>query len=1118
MQLSDKKRALLEKLMQQEGLVSEVVQSIPRINHSGIAPMSFSQERLWFLNQLQPESPVYNFPAAVRLKGAFDVRAMQDALNFVVHRHDILRAAFADGEHGPVQTISPEHKLDLPEVDFRSLPEAEREREAMSYANRELQRPFDLMHPPLLRACILRLKNDEVIFLLVLHHIIAEGWSVAILFRELEANYSAIFDGNVVRYPESALQYADFAAWQRKRVSGAYLDSELAFWKEHLGSDLPVLQLPTDRSRPAVQTLKGAWVSHILPKKLYDGLCSLSQQQGATLFMTLLTGYLALLSKYSGQEDIVVGSPVAGRVHAEAEGLIGLFVNTLALRIDLSGNPPFSELLNRVKEVSLAAFSHQEIPFEKLVEEIQPDRSLGSTPLFQVMFALQNSPAPSLNLSGQAPGQPLTPNEIHNGSSKVDQALFVEETSAGLAASFEYNTDLFDRSTVERMLAQYEVLLSGALANPYMRLSELPVLTNEEHRKSLFDWNANKCEVNFEKCVHEYVAAHAKHTPDAIAVVSEGNQLSYSELNKRANQLAHQLQKLGVGPEVLVGICCERDLTMLVAMLGVLKAGGAYLPLDPAYPQDRIHFMVSDANVSVLLSVSHLAGSLPEGKHEVLFLDTDWSDISKYSQVQPETSVTADNLAYVIYTSGSTGRPKGVCIPHSGLLNLVFWHNDAFDVKKTDRATQMAATAFDASVWEVWPYLVAGASLFLTPAEILLAPEALRDWLLENHITISFVPTPLVASLLKQNWPEKSAMKKLLTGGDKLNDFPGEGLPFSLTNNYGPTENTVVSTSCLVSEHDKLEASPSIGRAITNTDIYLLDKHLNPVPIGATGEICMGGASLARGYLNRAGLTAEKFIPHPISKDSGARLYRSGDLGRYLSDGRIEFLGRMDDQVKVRGFRIELGEIEAVLAKNVGIESCVVSVFSTKAGDKRLIAYVVAANGHELVVDEVRQAMTGQLPAYMIPANFLLLKALPLTPNGKVDRKALPAPGNEGSKPGQEQSVASSAIEKVLLGIWSEVLDVKQINIHDNFFELGGHSLMITQLLSRIRRVFRVDLSLRVLFESATIALMAQAIEETEESPGQLEKIAEMLLKIQNMSPEEKKNMLQRKRAEGSIS
>jgi amino acid adenylation domain-containing protein len=1071
------------------------------ISRSQTIPLSFSQEQLWFLHQLTPEEPVYNEPCTIRLKGAINVDALEKALNEIIKRHESLRTRFITVDGQPVQVIDPPDTFNLTVVDLRQFPTEQREAEALRLATKQAKQPFDLTSDRLFRATLMQLADVDYRLFLTSHHIVMDDVSIRSVFlKELTALYEAYSIGKPSPLAPLPVQYADFAVWQRQRLTQEILESHLDYWKQQL-ADLPVLQLPYDRPRPVVGTFRGAWQYLVLSKELTESLKALSQQSGVTLYMTLLAAFKTLLYRYSGSDDIVVGSFSAGRNRPEIEGLIGFFLNTLVLRTDMSGNPSFQQLLLRVREVTLEAYAHEDLPYHKLVQTLQPKRDLSQNPLFQVTF-VQEAPMPSLNLDWTR-----SYIDIQTDTAKFDLALELDERPEGMIGRFEYNTDLFEAATISRMMEHFKTMLAGIVANPQTRVSELPLLSEAERYQLLFEWNNTTKEYPQDKCIHQLFEEQVERSPDAIAVVFEDKQLTYRELNQQANQLAHYLQSLGVGPEVLVGICVERSLEMVVGLLGILKAGGAYVPLDPAYPSERIAYMLCDSRLPVLLIQQELVASLPESRAQIVCLDTLGAVISTESVENPNSGASASNLAYMIYTSGSTGEPKGVLIPHSGLLNLVFWHTRAFGVTSPDRATQLAVTAFDASVWELWPYLVAGASIYLVEHEIIWSPEKLRDWLLSKDITITFVPTPLAEKLLSVQWPERVALRIMLTGGDKLHQYPSASIKFKLVNNYGPTENTVVTTSGLVLRDGTDDRSPHIGRPIANTRVYILDNHLQPVPIGVSGELHIGGVSLAKGYLNRPDLTDEKFIPNPWSNESGSRLYKTGDLARYLSDGNIEFLGRLDNQVKIRGFRIELGEIEAVLSQHPYVRSAVAIAREDKSGVKHLFAYVLP-DIKQPTSDELYFFLKQKLPDYMMPASFTFMQAFPLSPNGKVDRRALPIPDAGRPELSQTFVAPKSVTEELLAEIWSEILGVEKIGIHDNFFDLGGHSLRVIQVVSRIRQTFDLEISVHHLFKNHTISKLIEVMAELAGSFEVIDEIARTIREISQLSPEQVQAML----------
>ncbi|HYH80916.1 MAG TPA: amino acid adenylation domain-containing protein, partial [Longimicrobium sp.] len=927
------------------------------------------------------------------------------------------------------------------------------------------RRAFDLSAGPLFQAGLLRLGAEDHVLLLSMHHIVSDGWSMGVLFRELSALYEAYREGGESPLPELAVQYADHAAWQREHL---VLEGELAYWRERLADAPALLELPTDHPRPAVRTFRGANARVQLPAELLERLRTLGRSEGATLYMVVLSAFQALLSKYGGSEDIVVGSPIAGRGRGEVEGLIGFFVNTLVLRTDVSGDPSFRELLGQVREVTLGAYEHQEMPFEKLVAELSPERSLSHSPLFQVAFTLDNAQDTGGGLAG------LSVRGVGTGleSAKFDLSLGLTETAQGLRGGLTYSTDLWEAATMQRLVGHFTRLVEQAAADPDVRISRVSLLNEAERRQVVEEWNRTAVEYPTSACIHELVAAQAERTPEALAVVCGEDALTCHELDARANRLARRLVGLGAGPEVRIGICLERGPEMVVAMLAVLKAGAAYLPLDPAYPADRLASMLADSGARILVTQASLRGLLPAEGVRTVRVDADAAEIAAEPDVAPRAAAAPENAAYVIYTSGSTGTPKGVEVTHGALLNLVQWHRQAFAVTEADRATQLAGLGFDASVWELWPYLASGAAVHLVAdEETRTSPAALRSFLLGRRVTVAFAPTPLAEALLALEWPAEAPLRLLLTGGDALLGRSRADLPFELVNNYGPTENTVVATSGVVAAARGSGRAPGIGRPIHNVRAYVLDRRLEPVPVGVPGELCVGGAQVARGYLGRAGLTAENFVPDPF-RGPGARMYRTGDQVRWLASGELEFLGRLDRQVKVRGFRIELGEIEGALRRSEGVADCVVVAREDVPGEKRLVAYVVGEARAEALRDRLRRS----LPEYMVPSAFVFLDALPLTPSGKLDRKALPAPELASA---EDRYVAPrTPVEEVLAGIWAEVLRLERVGVHDSFFELGGHSLLAARVVSRIRELFGVEVPLRALFEGPTVAELAGRVEE----------------------------------------
>ncbi|MBD2741475.1 non-ribosomal peptide synthetase [Coleofasciculus sp. FACHB-1120] len=1074
--LSPEKRELLLKRLNQKKEPIAPTQ-IPRQNRdSNSFPLSFAQQRLWFFDQLDPGNTSYNISAAVRVKGTLDAIALEQSLNAIIQRHEVLRTAFTTVNGQPVQVITPDFKFTLPLIDLRSLSNTEREQAVRQFATAEAQKPFDLTQAPLLRVRLLHLNEFEYVVLFTMHHIVSDGWSMGIFIQELVTFYKAFACRDEINcvstlLPELSIQYADFAVWQRQWLQGEVLEAQIAYWKKQLGGNLPVLDLPTDRPRPAVQTFQGAEEKFVLSKALIEELTKVGQQQGATLFIVLLAAFKTLLYRYTGQEDILVGSPIANRNRAELEGLIGFFANTLVLRTDLANNPTFKELLGRVREVALGAYSHQDLPFEKLVEVLQPNRDLSRNPLFQVLFALRNVPTQTLEL----PGVRLSLEEMESQTARFDFVLNLAQESEGLTGIFEYNKNLFDASTIQRMAGHFQTLLESIVANSDRAISTLPFLTQPEQHQLLWEWNNTHTNDSPDRCLHELFEEQAERTPDAIAVVFDNQQLTYAELNTKAHQLAHHLQKLGVKPEVLVGICVERSLEMVIGLLGILKAGGAYLPLDPAYPPERLAFMLEDAQVPVLLTQKRLLNLLPSQNAQVVCLDSDWGNQQIHSQ---NPIPNPSNLAYVIYTSGSTGRPKGVQISHACVVNFLISMRQKLGINQLDILLAVTSLSFDIAALEIFLPITVGSRVVVVSREIASDGAQLLTTLTDSGATIMQATPATWRMLLAAGWQGNKNLK-ILCGGEALPRQLAAQLLVRgdrLWNLYGPTETTIWSTIHLVESRDAI----SIGRPIANTQVYILDRSLQPVPVGVTGELYIGGKGLSRGYLNRPELTAEKFIANPFldQSEKSELLYKTGDLARYLPNGELEYLGRIDHQVKVRGFRIELGEIEAVLSQHPAVQQAVVIAREANSSDKNLLAYVVPMPAEAATTPaQLRSFLKEKLPDYMVPSAFVLLEAIPLTPNGKIDRRALPEP--DTTRPELERIFVSprTAMEEVVAGIWTQVLGLQQVGVCDRFFDLGGHSLLATQVMSRLREAFQVELPLRYLFESPTVAGLAERIE-----------------------------------------
>jgi amino acid adenylation domain-containing protein len=1042
------------------------------------APLSFAQQRLWFLSQLEADNTAYNMPAAFRLNGVLDIEALEESLSHIIERHEILRTIFVTEDGEPVQVVLPAQSVCIPWIDLSTLAESKREAEALRLATAEAQKPFNLSAGPLIRFTLLRLDDEEHLLLFTVHHIIFDGWSIGVLVKELTAFYGnerAATAGrpySSIHGAELAVQYADFATWQREWLQGEVMDQQLAYWRKQLEDAPEALNLPTDRPRPAVLSTNGASQSFELPADLVASLKTLANEERATLFMVLLATFQVLLSRYSGQTDVMVGTAVANRNRAEIEGLIGFFVNMLVMRGDLSGDPTFEEYLARIRETALAAYAHQDLPFETIVESLQVGRSLNGTPLFQTTFVLQNEPAAELELAGLK----LTRLPIDAGRAQFDLSLSMSETIVGkLTGTLTYNTDLFYHATIERMQEHFRTLLHAVAEQPKTRVSALPLLSPSETKQILFDWNDTAVQYQqYDLCLHELFEAQAAQTPDAVALISGGEQVSYKDLNERANQLAHYLNGLGVGPDVLVPVMLERSPEMIVALLGILKAGGAYVPIDPAYPLERLRFMLEDVNAEVWVSERSLAHKLPQHDATVILVDSDQDSIQKQSRENPASNVNTDNLVYVIYTSGTTGRPKGAMLAHREVVNCLLWMQETYALTHDDRMLCKTTLNFDPSVWEIfWPLMIGGKVVLSRTGEQ-QDVAALLKTIISQKVTIAyFVPSLLSLFLAEADVEKATSLRQVICGGESLpNDQVKlfyERLPYAtLHHSYGPTE-TAIASSEIVCERDSEHEVTPIGRALANTQLYVLDQQRQPVPTGVPGELYIGGLGLGRGYLNRPELTAERFVPDCFSGVSGARLYRTGDLVRFTDGGVVEFLGRVDHQVKLRGFRIELAEIENVLRQHERVRDALVLV-REEEGDKRLVAYVVGE------VADLRAWLRERLPDYMVPQAFVMLDQMPVTTNGKVDRRALLALETEFVRD-QEIIEPQTETEIAVADIWRDILRVDQVSLDDNFFEVGGHSLLATRLMSQVTKRFGIEVSLRRFFEAPTVEALANEID-----------------------------------------
>ncbi|MEP7206572.1 MAG: amino acid adenylation domain-containing protein [Casimicrobiaceae bacterium] len=1029
-------------------------------------PLSFAQQRLWLLDQILPHGAVYNIGQVIRLRGDLDVPALQAALRGLVQRHAALRTHFVSAGGAPQQQI--EASADLPlrmhDVSGGTV------HDAHAFAEAEIRAAFDLGRGPLVRAMLIRHSPDHHWLVLTLHHIVTDGWSTGIIRRELSALYHAARDGTPASLPALTHTYADYAVWQRERLQGAVLARQLAYWRSAL-EGLPDLELPLDHPRPHVGSFAGRRADFVLEPALVDRLKALARNEGATLFMVLLAAFEILLARYSGQDDFAIGVPTAGRTRVEFEGLVGFFINTLVLRADVSGDPSFIECLKRVKNRALDAHAHQEIPFERLVEDFAPQRDLSRNPLFQVAFALDNTPATDWGFADVAAERIK---DIHTQTAKFDLLLGMTQDRGALASRLEYATDLFEAATIETMVRHFRTLLEDIVARPGLAIAELSLLGQEERDAQIVKWNATARELPEDARVHALIEAQARRTPDAVALRFEDRTLTYVELDARANQLARYLVGLGAGPGAPVGICLERSIELVVGLLGILKAGAAYLPLDPAYPEQRLSFMLADGGVQILLAMAATADALPGSGPRIVRIDRDWDDIARQDSGDVAPRGTPQDIAYIIYTSGSTGIPKGVAVEHGGLVNYLSWLQQTFPLATDDCVLQSTPTSFDISVLELfWP-LTAGASVAIAAPDAHRTPRTLLAFMQRLDVShFQVVPSMLSALLDEAMLGNVESLKRVFTAGESLGvdlvrRFHAQ-TPAELVNGYGPTETTVYSTFWRC-RRDHAARSIPIGRPVANTTVYVLDARRRLLPVGVPGELYIGGRGVARGYWNRPELTAQRFIPDPFADDR--IVYRTGDRVRWLPDGGLEYLGRLDRQVKLRGFRIELGEVEAALAQLPNVRQAVVHLREDVPGDPRLVAYFVR-DGDSPSGDDLRRALERQLPSHMVPAAFIPLVTMPLTPNGKIDHKSLPRPEYESRDVARE--APRTPIEQVIADVWQGVLHLDAVGIDDDFFQSGGHSLLAVQLLSRVNRALDVELSLRQLFEIPTVRGLAMA-------------------------------------------
>ena len=1070
--LSPAKQALLERRLHGKDGQLNTHREIPRIQHSGPIPLSHAQQRLWFLEQLQPGFTAYNLSFLVKMKGQLDLKVFERSLATIIERHEALRTTFTAENGHAVQVISPFQPFSLDVVDVDGASDVDCEKQVKEVATGYAKTPFTLTKGPLYRFTLLHLDNDRHMLAAIFHHIVFDGWSMGVFLDELTRLYNAFSEGKPSPLPNLPIQYADYTQWHRDLLAAETSKKDLAYWKEHLAAPSPALDLPIDHPRPHAHSFCGTLAQSTLTNTVFIAAREMCQRESATLYTVLLAAWSVFLHRYTDQDDIIIGSGLAGRNRAELEGLIGFFVNTLPLRVDISENPTFQELVKHVTKVLLNAHEHQEVPFEQLVATLHPDRELSRTPLFQVMFTLDNTPKPTRAMTGLD----ICIEELDNDTAKFDLTLAVEASPEGLTLNLEYNTDLFDRSTGIRMLKHYQHLLADAVTNPGRRVSELSLFSDAEKHQLLVTWNDTAMDYPRNACIHELFEMQVKETPNAVAVVFQDEILTYCELNRRANQLAHHLQRLGVGPETRVGVCMERSAELVVAVCGILKAGGAYVPLEPTLPKERLIFLINNAGISLVVIQETLLHALPQTELQVVCLKRDSEQIAEQPVDNLSPSAIWSNLAYVMYTSGSTGIPKGVGVTHRNVVRLVKSTNYV-RLDSNEVFLFLSNFAFDASTFELWGCLLNGGRLVVYPPEIPSLKE-LGDAIERYGVTTLWLTAGLLHQMIETQLEKLHGVRQLLAGGDVLSaphvrtvlaTLPN----CTLINGYGPTECTTFSCCYPMTHPEQVGVTVPIGHPIANTRVYILDKHMNPVPVGVQGELYIGGDGVARGYLNQPELTAKSFVPDPFSDEADARLYRTGDIVRWIPDGVIEFIGRRDGQVKLRGYRIEVGEIEAALYSHPDVQDAIVMARGNHSGDKRLVAYITLNRDAKPDPGELRTFLRNKLPEYMVPGTFVFLETLPLTKSGKVDRKALPDPmenGNDGFM------APRSFLEETLVRIWSQLLGTSRISIRESFFDIGGHSLLALQMVALIRKILGAEIPLREVFLAPTIETLAGRI------------------------------------------
>jgi amino acid adenylation domain-containing protein len=1083
--LSREQEELFALLLEEESS-SGIGDRIKRRDCGEQAPLSFAQERLWFLCQMEAGSSLYNISAAFRMTGNLNIEALEWSLNEIIRRHETLRTTFVSIEGQPKALVATATPLTLSLVDQEMAAQTNTNLQQIldQSCRAEASSPFDLTRGPLLRVTLLRLNSNDHVLLLTMHHIISDGWSLELFYKEVAALYSSRIEGGESPLAELPIQYGDYAVWQRQSLRRKELEDDLAYWKGKLKGPLPTLEMPADRPRQNVAPRTGAVRRTRWSEELTQQVRKLARAEGITLFLLLLSAFKVLLQRYTGVGDIIIGTPVANRSRSETEGLIGFFVNTLILRTGISGSQTFKDFLAQVRNTMYEAFEHKEVSFEKLVEELNPERNLASNPIFQVMFVIETNPARELKL----PGLKIEPLPNDEGTAKCDVILFIADREDSLVPGVEYNTSLFDAATMDRLLEHYQVLVEGIIANPDQRICDLPILTTAERHRLLVEWNKTETGYPRDKTISKLFEEQAAARPDAIAIVFGNRNYSYRELNERSNQLAHHLIKAGVRQNDLVGLCLERSFELIVCLLAILKAGAGYVALDPTYPKERLSWMLEDAELRIILTHSNLAKVLPIGANKgctpnTICLDKEWKAIIGQSVDCPAQYCNSESIAYVCFTSGSTGRPKGVCIPHRGVVRLVRCTNYV-SITEVDKFLQFAPVSFDASTFEIWGPLLNGARVVVFPPKLTSLAE-LGDFIQKQQITILFLTAGLFHQMVEEQVEYLKGLRLLLSGGEVLSTrYVQKALDVlsgcQVIDIYGPTENTTFTSWHSIPRQLPAGRSIPIGRPISNTTCFVLDDHLQPVPIGVYGYLYTGGDGLALGYLKNPDLTAARFVRNPFDVAAHSKLYNTGDVVRYLPDGNIEYLGRKDSMVKIRGFRVELGEVEVALNAHHAIKECAVVVHNNSSVEKQLVAYVVPSETGKPTSEELRLFLRDKLPDYMVPSAYISMESLPLTATGKVNRQALPQ--LDGLRPELDKTYLAprDPVEGQLVKIWEELLDIRPVGVLDKFFELGGHSLLALRLFAKIEKTFGKRLALRILFETPTIEHLASAIREKE--------------------------------------